>query len=106
MPKNLTEQQITRYRADGFLHPLEAFSSEKAAEYRRHVEAYEQHIGGSAMGFKGKYRANPHLLCPWADQLVRLPSIVDFVEDLIGTNILLFSSRFFIKEPQSPENAA
>jgi non-heme Fe2+,alpha-ketoglutarate-dependent halogenase len=106
MPKNLTEQQITQYRADGFLHPFEAFSSEEAAKFRDHVDAYEQHIGGSAMGFKGKYRANPHLLCPWADQFVRLPSIVDLVEDLIGSNILLFSSRFFIKEPHSPENAA
>ena len=105
MPKNLTEQQIMRYRADGFLHPFEAFSSEEAAEYRSHVEAYEKHIGGSAMGFKGKYRANPHLLCPWADQFVRSPSIVDRVEDLIGPNILLFSSRFFIKEPHSLENA-
>ncbi len=58
------------------------------------------------MGFEGKYRANPHLLCTWADELVRLPSIVDIIEDLIGPNILLFSSRFFIKEPHSPENAA
>ncbi len=106
MPKKLTEQQITRYRADGFLHPLEAFSSDEAAEYRRHVETYEKQIGGPAMGFKGKYRANPHLLCTWADEFVRLPSIVDRVEDLIGPNILLFSSRFFIKEPHSLENAA
>ena len=46
------------------------------------------------------------LLLPWAANLARNPHILDRVEDLIGPDILIFTSTFFIKEPHSPTIAA
>lgn len=101
MPNRLTEAQITTYRANGFSFPFDAFDSSEAEFYCARVDEFEQRIGGRIMGFDGKYRANPHLLCCWANDLIRHRNILDVVEDLIGPDILLFSSRFFIKEPHS-----
>jgi ectoine hydroxylase-related dioxygenase (phytanoyl-CoA dioxygenase family) len=38
--------------------------------------------------------------------LIRHPKILDAVEDVIGPNILVWTSTFFIKEPHSPTFAA
>jgi ectoine hydroxylase-related dioxygenase (phytanoyl-CoA dioxygenase family) len=48
----------------------------------------------------------PYLLMPWAARLARDPRILDRVENLLGPNILIFTSTFFIKEPHSPTIAA
>ena len=48
----------------------------------------------------------PYLLMPWAAKLARDPRILDKVEDLLGPDILIFTSTFFIKEPHSPTIAA
>jgi non-haem Fe2+, alpha-ketoglutarate-dependent halogenase len=53
-----------------------------------------------------KWRSMPYLLLPWAAKLARDPRILDKVEDLLGPDILIFTSTFFIKEPRSPTIAA
>jgi ectoine hydroxylase-related dioxygenase (phytanoyl-CoA dioxygenase family) len=47
-------------------------------------------------------RHKSHLLFTWLDELIRHPAILDAVEDVIGRNILCWSSSFFIKEPHDP----
>lgn len=47
-----------------------------------------------------------HLLCKWANDLVRHPAVLDAVEDLIGPDILVWTSRFFIKEAHQEDGAA
>lgn len=106
MRKRLTSEQVRSYRADGFLFPLDALSSAEVARYREALEATETHLGGSLMAVDRKYRGNLHLLCCWVDELIRHPAILDAVEDLIGPDILLYTSRYFIKEPHSEEIAA
>jgi ectoine hydroxylase-related dioxygenase (phytanoyl-CoA dioxygenase family) len=53
-----------------------------------------------------KWRTMPYLLMPWAARLARDPRILDKVEDLLGPDIMIFTSTFFIKEPHSPTIAA
>ena len=48
----------------------------------------------------------PYLILPWAARMARDPRILDVVEDLIGPDILIWTSTFFIKEPGSPMVAA
>jgi len=43
-----------------------------------------------------------HLLFTWASELVRHPRILDAIEDLIGPDILCWTTNFFIKEPRDP----
>ena len=106
MPKKLTAGQIRDYRANGYLYPLEAFSAADVARYRQELRRTEEHLGGSLMAIDKKYRGNLHVLCRWVDELARSPAILDAVEDLVGPDILLYTSRFFIKEPHSEGIAA
>jgi ectoine hydroxylase-related dioxygenase (phytanoyl-CoA dioxygenase family) len=51
---------------------------------------------------KTPYRNKPHLVFGWANRLVRHPKILDAVEDLLGPDLLVWGSGFFIKEPHDP----
>ncbi len=106
MPKILTTDHIASYRANGFLYPFNALSATDVARYREALRATEAHLGGSLMDVDRKYRGNMHFLCRWVDELIHLPAILDVVEDLIGPDILLYTSRFFIKEPRTESIAA
>ena len=106
MPKVLSEGQVVSYRANGYLAPLDALTPEEVVRHRAALERSEAHLGGSLMDVDRKYRGNLHHLCTWLDELVRHPAILGPVEDLIGPDILLFTSRFFIKEAMSEGIAA
>src|SRR5947209_4934256 len=109
MPKMLTEAQVAAYRRDGFLLPLTAFAPDTARRYRADLEALEARIGtplsGSLTPEKRKYRARTYLLCNWAYELASQPAILDAIEDVIGPDILVFTSSWFIKEPGTPHVA-
>jgi chlorinating enzyme len=47
-------------------------------------------------------RSKPHLVFTWAAQLIRHPAILDAVEDLLGPDLLVWSSGFFIKDGHDP----
>jgi non-heme Fe2+,alpha-ketoglutarate-dependent halogenase len=97
MPKILTEGQIEQYRRENFLAPLEALTPEETQHYRACLERYEDEQGGARLA-PWQYR-KVHVREPWAAELVRIPRVLDAVEDLIGPDILIFNATFFIKEP-------
>lgn len=109
MPKTLTEAQIAAYRRDGFLLPLPALDAADARRYRGALEAFEARIGENLSGAlspsKRQYRSRTYLLFQWAQELVRHPKILDAVEDVIGPDILVFTTTWFIKEPGTPHVA-
>ena len=98
MPKVLTTDAIEGLRRDGFHFPIPGVSEAEAADYRRQLEAFEAANGGA---LKGAHRFKTHLLFKWLADLVRAPHILDPVEDLIGPNILCWTTHWFIKEPRS-----
>jgi ectoine hydroxylase-related dioxygenase (phytanoyl-CoA dioxygenase family) len=95
----LSAEAVEHYRDRGFYAPLRAFSEEEAARYRRELEDHEARIGGP---LQGNWRVKTHLLFPWVDRLVHDEKILDAVEDLLGPDILCWTTNFFIKEPRSP----
>ena len=103
MPKALTEEAIDGLRRDGFHFPIPGVSESEAASYRQQLEAFEAAHGGA---LKGAHRFKTHLLFKWLADLVRAPHILDPVEDLIGPNILcwttLGSSRKRTAQATSP----
>src|SRR5258705_11810338 len=108
MPKTLSPAQVERYQNDGFLSPNAALAREEAATCLRKLEAFEQTVGGplTSDGTDARYRSRTHVLLSWVHSLTRHPSILDAVEDLIGPNILVYTSTWFIKEPESAAIAA
>ncbi len=98
MTKLLTKPQIEQFWRDGYSPPLRVVSEQSAREMRRQLEAYEAEHGGP---LKGSVRFKSHLLFKWLNDLIRNPIIVDAVEDLIGPNILVWSTDWWIKEAHS-----
>ena len=103
MLKKLPPAQVERYERDGFLSPNVALTSREAADFRRKLAAFEETVGGplTSEGTDARYRSRTHVLLSWVHSLVRHPAILDAVEDLIGPDILVYTSTWFIKEPRT-----
>ena len=99
MAKRLSTEAVAQYRRDGFHFPVRVLSAQEARSYRDRLEAAERAAGGPLAGDR---RHKVHLLYTWANELARHPAILDAVEDVIGPDILCWSTTFFTKEAQSP----
>ena len=98
MPKHLSPDAIARYERDGFHFPIQAMSAAEARAIRADVEAAERHF--AARGERLRHR--PHLVVTALDRLIRNETMLDAVEDLIGPNILCWTSLFFTKNAHDP----
>src|SRR5690606_4755269 len=97
--KTLTQEQIDNYRYDGYLFPLPALAAEEACAYLGLLDQIEAHVGSRLSAPSNRqWRSTPHVYLPEFDRLVRDPRILDVVEDLLGPDLLVFTSTFFIKE--------
>lgn len=99
MPKLLSSETIAAYARDGYYSPISVLSAIDASKYRR---ALETHEAKSGQPLQGNWRHKTHLLFTWADALVHHPVILDAVEDIIGPDILCWTTTFFIKEASHP----
>lgn len=95
-PRCLTAAQCAAYARDGCLFPLRAFDAAQARRARQHLEAAEA-AHGPVMA--GSFRTKPHLLFPWVDEIMRCEAILDAVQDLLGPDLLVWGTNFFIKDP-------
>ena len=92
----LNQSELSQYERDGFLSPIRVFSEQEAHAMRLQLEAYEA-THGSVM--KTPYRNKPHLVFKWVAEVIRNPKILDLVEGILGPNLLVWGTNFFIKEP-------
>lgn len=98
MPKILTKEAVEAYHRDGYYFPIRVMPETEAADFRRRLEAHERKAG---QPLQGNWRHKTHLLFTWADEMVHHPRILDAVEDVLGPNILCWTTNFFIKEANS-----
>ena len=99
MGKSLSAAAIAQYARDGYFFPVSVLSPGEARQYRERLERVERDLGGP---LRGVYRIKPHLLFTWLADLVRHPSILDAVEDVLGPDLLCWNTSFFTKEARSP----
>ena len=99
MPKLLSQSQVDAYHRDGFVFPVDVLSATEAAGYRASLEAHERKTGKP---LQSNWRHKTHLLFTWADRLVHHPKILDAIEDVLGPDLLCWTTTFFIKEAKSP----
>jgi chlorinating enzyme len=97
--KTLTPEAVAQYERDGYYFPIPVMSEADARAIRAKLEAYEAGSGGP---LKGSLRHKSHLLFTWLWDLVHHPKVLDAVEDVLGPNLLCWSSSFFIKEAHDP----
>ncbi len=98
MPKHLSAEAVAQYERDGFYFPIQAISAEEARSIRADVEVAERHL--AAQGERLRHR--PHLLVTALDRLIRNETVLDAVEDLLGPNLLCWTSLFFTKDAHDP----
>ena len=98
MPKHLSAEAVAQYERDGFYFPIRAISAEEARSIRADVEVAERHL--AAQGERLRHR--PHLLVTALDRLIRNETVLDAVEDLLGPNLLCWTSLFFTKDALDP----
>jgi non-heme Fe2+,alpha-ketoglutarate-dependent halogenase len=104
--KALTQEQLAYYRHNGFLFPIPALNQDEIAFFLAGLERFESDLGCPVAEADVKWRSHAYAHSPWFDTLIRHPRILDAVEDVIGPDILVWTSTFFIKEPNSPTFAA
>jgi non-heme Fe2+,alpha-ketoglutarate-dependent halogenase len=97
-PAHLSPAEVARYRQAGYHFPVRVMSTAQAGGYMAKLAAHEAKHGP----FKSAMRHKAHLYLTWLDDIVRLPSVLDAVGDILGPDILVYSSSFFIKEPHDP----
>ena len=79
--------------------PCPRLAASEVAHYRGCLEKHEAETGAP---LQGNWRHKAHLLFTWVDELVHHPKIVDAAEDVLGPNLLCWTTNFFIKEANSP----
>src|SRR5215204_4976258 len=84
------------YEELGFLDSIPILSEREVRDFRGEVEKTCAALGGRVTRLDG-----PHLYFRWAWELSTHPRILDCMEQLIGPNIMLKSTRLFYKFGQS-----
>ncbi|MBV9522507.1 MAG: phytanoyl-CoA dioxygenase family protein [Alphaproteobacteria bacterium] len=93
MPRILSPAQIEGFARDGFVAPIRAISAERARYYRDRLEGFERAYPEARL----KLDQKAHMICPWVDEMIREPQILDATEDLIGPDILCWGTSLRAK---------
>lgn len=101
MLEMITGEQTAQdaYQAQGFLSPIRVMSAERAGQLADKVASIYDTYGDEAKGLLG---SNAHFVFPELFDLVNDPTILDHVEDVLGPDILCWSSSFFSKPANDP----
>lgn len=91
------------YWKSGYAFPLPILTNEEVAKARSAFEAFENRLtSGELSDHPAAYlRTNVEVLLPAAAQIARDPRVLDAVEQVLGPDIMVWSSEFFVKEPHS-----
>jgi hypothetical protein len=104
--KALSEAEVAGFHRDGYISPISMLSEDEVRGALHALARYEAWLGAPLPETERKWRTMPYAHLPWFNALVRDPRVLDVVEDLIGPDILVWTSTFWIKEPHSPHVAA
>jgi hypothetical protein len=94
----LSAQQVAQYERDGYVSPVAVMPAAQALALRLQLESVEANQGGKLQAVQ---RSRAYLLFKWLDELIRDARVLDPVEQLIGPDILCWSTIFWIKDAGS-----
>jgi len=96
-PQKLTRAQIHQYNEKGYIFPLDVFSPEEAAVRRTYFDRLLEETtakGGSSYSINGWHRH-----CRGIHDLVTEGRILDYVQDLLGEDLICWGTHYFCKMP-------
>lgn len=99
--KTLTVNQIEDFNRNGFIMPLPAFDQARAARERSFVDRLlEETLAGGADSYS---IIDPHLKFGRVYDLMFEPCFVEPIRDLIGDNIVCWSTHYLCKLPHEEQ---
>ncbi|NNE22072.1 MAG: phytanoyl-CoA dioxygenase family protein [Rhizobiales bacterium] len=90
------------YDRDGFVFPIDAVSAAEATALRADLEAAEAELADDPERL-ALLRSYPDRLLPSFDALVRNPNLISAASEVLGPDLMVWSSGLFIKEANSPK---
>lgn len=88
----LSSQQLNQYERDGVLFPVRVLSDSEASFFQRELQSIADNCGSSLKRLDGL-----HLFFEWAHRLVTHERLLNAVEDMLGSDILVDGSLVFYK---------
>ena len=95
-----TQPLRDRYLRDGFVFPFDAMSAAEAFELRTEFETLER-THGADPNFLSAVNGGSDFILPNLHALTHRAEILDRVEEILGPNLIVFSTSLFIKEPHT-----
>ncbi|MGH2343923.1 MAG: phytanoyl-CoA dioxygenase family protein [Chloroflexota bacterium] len=99
----ISKQQLF-YANNGYLFPIPVLEREEVDRLRTLLERYTQKHAQQVASLLPRERrsvfALTHLSLPWVAELVANPRVLDAVAQVIGPDILVWESNWFIKFPR------
>ena len=99
----LRPSDIERFNEDGFLRPLDALTQPEVDAARTYFESLLARVRALKDGRNAYTLDGYHNRCRGIWDMARHPAILDYVEDLLGADFVLWSSHYFCKLPGDPK---
>jgi chlorinating enzyme len=96
-PKKLTADQIQNYNEKGYIFPLDVFTPEEAQNNRAYFD--DLMSKAAALGHNSYSINGWHKTCAGIHDLVTEVRILDYVQDLLGENLICWGTHYFCKMP-------
>jgi chlorinating enzyme len=96
-PKKLTPEQIDQFNEKGYVFPINLFSEEEANANRRYFDSLLKMAADA--GLDSYSVESWHTHCAGVYDLVTNDRILDYVEDILGPNLVCTMTHYFSKMP-------
>ena len=90
----LSDTEVSDFYSLGYHPATRVMSESQAGEYRARFESFEHRYPNDVI----KLDQKANMLCPWIDEMVRVPGLLDPLEDLVGPDILCWGTSLRLKE--------
>jgi ectoine hydroxylase-related dioxygenase (phytanoyl-CoA dioxygenase family) len=91
----LSQSEVSQFERDGYVTPVPVLQAGEVKSLRQKLEGVEAVQDGALYPSQ---RSKSFLLFKWLNDLIRDPRVLDPIEQLIGPDILLWNTIFWIKE--------
>jgi non-haem Fe2+, alpha-ketoglutarate-dependent halogenase len=93
----IPESFRTRFEREGVVYPIPVLSPEKISFYLNHFSEVENLLGRPI-----KRMGNPALHFAWASRLAKEAPVLEAVEEILGSDLLISGTLIFCKYPYDP----
>ena len=103
-PRKLTPEQIRAFNEDGYLTGFRVFADLQAREVRNRSDRVLDNFITAGKGSYAIDRYQDRLRTIW--DIATAPTILDYVEDIVGPDIICWATHYFCKLPGDPKGVS